>query len=355
MTDLERLLAISNLAQLRAEVSAGKPPAGPAQAQQVAAHAKTLAGTAKPLRLAFVHTYTSDLLDPWLNLAGALQGLEVQAYHAPYGLALQEAAPDSALVKHQPHATVLLLQREDLHPGLSRPIVGLDVAAQAALRAQALERVREIVGLWRAQKVGHLILTFLPAIANPALGIYDTQAQNSEAAWWGGFKAELGSWMRSVPAALFLDLDDTLAQVGRAQFFDRRFWYSSRFPFASEAARLVARSIVGIGVVLATPRAKVLVLDADNTMWGGVVGEDGFDGIKLGPDYPGNIFVDLQRRILDFQQRGLILAICSKNNAADVAQVLEQHPHQLLRDKHFAARRVNWVTKPENLKSLAEE
>ena len=355
MTDLERLLSISNLAQLRAEVSAGKPPAGPAQAQQVAAHARTLAAAAKPLRVAFVHTYTSDLLDPWLNLAGALQGLEVQAYHAPYGLALQEAASDSALVQHQPHATVLLLQREDLHPGLSRPIVGLDVAAQAALRTQALERVREIVGLWRAQKVGHVVLTFLPAIANPALGLYDTQAQNSEAAWWAGFKAELGAWMRSVPAALFLDLDDTLLQVGRAQFFDRRFWYSSRYPFASEAARLIARSIVGIGVVLASPRAKVLVLDADNTMWGGVVGEDGFDGIKLGPDYPGNIFVDFQRRILDFQQRGLILAMCSKNNAADVAQVLEQHPHQVLRDEHFAARRVNWVTKPENLKSLAEE
>ena len=99
----------------------------------------------------------------------------------------------------------------------------------------------------------------------------------------------------------------------------------------------------------------MLVLDADNTLWGGVIGEDGIDGIKLGPDYPGNVFLDFQRRILDFQQRGLILAMCSKNNEADVDEVLRQHPHQVLRDEHFAARRVNWLPKAENLASLAKE
>ena len=282
MTDLERLLSLNNLAQLRAEVSAGKPPTGPAQAQQIAAHAKTLFIDPKPLRLAVVHTYTSDLLDPWLDLAGALQGLAVQTYHAPYGLALQEAAPGSALVQHEPHVTLLLLRREDLHPGLALPVVGLDAAGQAQLQTQALERVREIVTMFRAQKVGQLLLTFLPALAKPALGQFDAQAAVSEAAWWAGFKTEVGQWMRSsVPASLFLDLDDMLLQVGRGAFFDRRFWYSARFPFGSEAARLLAQRVVGIGVVLSTPRAKVLVLDADNTLWGGVVGEDGFDGISL--------------------------------------------------------------------------
>jgi FkbH-like protein len=90
-------------------------------------------------------------------------------------------------------------------------------------------------------------------------------------------------------------------------------------------------------------------------MWGGIIGEDGIDGIALGPDYPGNLFVAFQRRILDFQQRGFLLALCSKNNPADLDQVLKEHPHQLLRDVHFAARRVNWLPKPDNLKSLAAE
>ena len=355
-TDLEKLLSRQSLAQLRADISAGKSPNSPAQAQQIAAHAKSLTPSPRPLRLAIVHTYTSELLDPWLDLAGALQGLAVHTYHAPYGLALQEAAAGSALLRHAPDLTLLMLRREDLHPGFLRPVAGLRAEAQDTLRAQALGRLREIVLHFRAQPVGHLVLTILPALAKPALGFYDAHAESSEAQVWAACKAELGQWLRqSVPSALFLDLDEVLLQVGRSSFFDRRFWYSSRFPFSAEAAGDVARRIVAIGTVLGRPRAKVLVLDADNTLWGGIIGEDGMAGIALGPDYPGSLFVDFQRRILDLQQRGFILALCSKNNAADVDQVLQNHPHQLLRDGHFAARRVNWIAKPENLKSLAAE
>lgn len=356
MTDLEKLLSARTLAGLRAELSAGKVPAGPAQAQQIADHARSLWATPQTLRIGFVHTYTSDLLDPWIRMAGAVQGVEVQTYHAPYGLALQEAAPQSGLVGHKPHVTVLLLQREDLHPGLSRPITGLGVAGQARVRSQALERLAEIVSLFRAQAVGHLVVSFLPRLVGPTLGLYDPLSDTSEGAWWAGFKSEFGQWLRAnAPSSLLLDLDEVLSQVGRANFFDHRFWYSARFPFSSGAARELSRQVIAVGMSLLTPKAKVLVLDADNTLWGGVIGEDGIEGIKLGPDYPGNVFVDFQRRILDFQQRGLILAMCSKNNAADVDQVLKEHPHQVLRDEHFAARRVNWATKAENLMALATE
>ena len=358
INDLDKLLSTPSLAQLRAELSAGRVPAGPAQALQVAAHAKTLtqSATRQPLRLAIVHTYTSDLLDPWLDMAGAVQGLNTAVYHAPYGLALQEASPQSALVRHAPHVTVLMLQREDLHPDLLRPITGVGAEGQARIRAEALQRLQEIVSLFREQKVGHLVLSILPRLASPGLGLFDAQAEASESAWWAAFKTELGRWLRTaVPSSLLLDLDEVLLQVGRDGFFDRRFWYASRFPFAAAAAREISRRLVAIGVTLLRPKAKVIVLDADNTLWGGVVGEDGFDGIKLGLDYPGNVFVDFQRRILDLQQRGFILAMCSKNNAADVDQVLKEHPHQLLREEHFAARRVNWVPKAENLASLAKE
>jgi FkbH-like protein len=354
-TDLDKLLATQTLAQLRAELGTGKRPAGPAQAQQLTAHARALAGMQQALRIGIVHTYTSDLLAPWLDLAGAVQGMEVQAYHAPYGLALQEAAPNSALVSHQPHLTVLLLQREDLHPALSQPITGLGAEGLAQLRSQVLQRVKEIVSLFREQKVGQLVVSFLPRLAGPTLGLFDAQSDCSEAAWWAAVKSEFASWLRGVPSSLLLDLDEVLLEVGRGDFFDRRFWYSARFPFASGGAWEFSRRLVALGVALVRPKAKVLVLDADNTLWGGVIGEDGIDGIKLGPDYPGNVFVDFQRRILDLQQRGFILAMCSKNNAADVDQVLKEHPHQLLRNEHFAARRVNWVPKAENLASLAKE
>jgi FkbH-like protein len=108
-------------------------------------------------------------------------------------------------------------------------------------------------------------------------------------------------------------------------------------------------------VVLKRPRAKVIAVDADNTLWGGIIGEDGMHGIALGPDYPGNAYVAFQRRLLQYQQRGFVLALCSKNNEADVLEVLRDHPHQVLRERHFAAIAVNWEPKPGNLQRIAEE
>ena len=355
-TDLDKLLASQSLHQLRAGLAGAGVPASPAQAQRLGAHARTLTAAPRRLRLGIVHTYTSELLDPWLDLTGALQGLDVQTYHAPYGLAMQEAQPGSGLLSHQPDVTLLLLQREDLHPALSRPLAGLGADGLAQVKAEALQRLQQIVAQFRGQAVGQLVVTLLPALAGPALGLYDAQSEVSESVWWATFKAELAGWVRqSAASTLFMDLDEVMLQVGRHQFLDKRFWYSARFPFAAPAAFEFCRRLMAVATVMGTPKAKVLVLDADNTLWGGVIGEDGMDGIALGPDYPGSLFVEFQRRILGLQQRGFILAMCSKNNLADVDQVLQKHPHQLLRDEHFAARRVNWVTKPENLRSLAEE
>ena len=328
------------------------------QAQRLVAHAGTLEPAAQDFRIAVVHTYTSDLLNPWFALEGILAGLSADVYHAPHGVTVQEAQAGSGLLQHRPDLTLLLLQPRDLHPGLAAgtPLAALDAEAQQQLRTEVLERLAHLVGRFRAQPVGQIVLTLLPRLFGPGLGGYDVQSESSEQAWWAALKADIGGWLRqSVPAANLLDLDEVLQTIGRDQFFDRRYWYSAQFPFTPVAAREVARRVMAIGAVLKFPRAKVIALDADNTLWGGVIGEDGMDGIALGPDYPGNAYVDFQRRLLALQQRGFILVLCSKNNAADVDEVLEKHPLQLLRQEHFAARRVNWDTKPENLAALAAE
>lgn len=350
------LLALRTRAELRAAVAGSRLPFSIPQAQQLGSYAESLEPARQSLRLGIIHTYTSNLLDPWLTMAAALQGLELHTYHAPYGLSLQEAQETSGLVTHAPDLTLLLLRREDLHPDLAKPLAGFNQTQQAKLRQEVLEQLRGIVGRFRNQKVGQIVLTLLPSIVGPGLGIYDAQSEFSESAWWANLKADIGRCLReSMRASLFLDLDEVLQQIGRVSFFDYRFWYSARFPFTADAAREIARRVVALGAVIRFPRAKVIVLDADNTLWGGIIGEDGIDGIALGPEYPGNAFVDFQRRILDYQQRGLILALCSKNNPGDVDQVFKEHPHQILKDEHFAARRVNWLPKPENLVSLAEE
>ena len=356
MPPIDALLGTTDRSTLRQGLAGHATPLALPMVHKLTAHALGLAPEPVPCRLAVVHTYTSDLLDPWFRLAGAVEGLAMDVWHAPYGLALNEARADSDLVRHRPDVTLLMLQREDLHPGLASPLAGRDDADRRTLGDQALEHLLGVVRSFRAVVDGRVVVTLLPPLDGPGAGLFDAMSDRSEAAFWSGFKTRLATALRTdVAAATFLDLDDLVRDVGARHAFDRRFWYSARYPFTPLAAHEFARRVVAVAATALLPRAKVIALDADNTLWGGIVGEDGLHGIALGPDHPGNAFVAFQRRLLEFQQRGFLLVLCSKNNQADVDEVLNGHPHQVIRQEHLAAQRVNWLPKPDNLESLAAE
>lgn len=106
---------------------------------------------------------------------------------------------------------------------------------------------------------------------------------------------------------------------------------------------------------IALKRKKCLVLDLDNTLWGGVLGEEGIDGIQIGGDYPGKAFLYFQKALLELSKNGVILIVCSKNNEQDVLEVWEKNPFLVLRKEHFATYRINWTDKATNIKEMAEE
>ncbi len=100
---------------------------------------------------------------------------------------------------------------------------------------------------------------------------------------------------------------------------------------------------------------KCIVLDLDNTLWGGIVGEDGFDGIQLSLSHPGASFIAFQQALLDLYNRGIILAVNSRNNFEDAMNVIQTHPNMILKEPHFAAMRINWNDKATNIIELAKE
>jgi FkbH-like protein len=120
----------------------------------------------------------------------------------------------------------------------------------------------------------------------------------------------------------------------------------------NELASRIAASSRGFGGYF----YKILVLDCDNTLWGGVVGEELLNGIKLDPyEYPGNIYWSVQQEFAALESQGIILAIVSKNNPADVEEVFQKHPNMVLKDAHIAAKKINWTDKPSNLRALAND
>lgn len=102
-------------------------------------------------------------------------------------------------------------------------------------------------------------------------------------------------------------------------------------------------------------RKKCIILDLDNTLWGGILGEDGVEGIKLGSTYPGNCYSDFQRYLVEASKNGIILAICSKNNESDAIEAFKKNPNMVLKMNHIVAYKINWNNKPTNIKDLAKE
>lgn len=102
-------------------------------------------------------------------------------------------------------------------------------------------------------------------------------------------------------------------------------------------------------------RKKCLILDLDNTLWGGILGEDGIKGLAIGGDYPGNAFLMFQNQIAELGKQGVILCVCSKNNIDDVRQMWKEHPNIVLKEENFAGLKINWTNKADNIRQLAEE
>ena len=143
--------------------------------------------------------------------------------------------------------------------------------------------------------------------------------------------------------------------MGRTQAFNWRTHYRGHVTWSDTLMAAVAERYAGFALAAIGKATKCIVLDLDNTLWGGVLGEDGPAGIALGPQWPGSEFVDFQRELLDLQRQGILLAICSKNNEPEALAVLRTHPSMLIREEQLAAYRVNWEDKATNIRSLARE
>jgi len=335
-------------------LSPRRPTLALPEINRLAAHLRELPDERHPLKIAILRTYTTELLAPHWSCESLLQGFELTLYQAPYGALLQELQPGAGLLEFTPEVTYLFLRWEDLHPRLAGPVTALP--DRAAVQAEALEYLTNLLAAFREKLPGLLVLTLLPRMTPPELGMFDAMAEDSETIFFSDLKRGIARRLRDgLPSVYFNDLDEVAADLGRAQCFDARLWHTARFPFSVAGAQAVVARLMSYPVLLKCPRVKCLVLDADNTLWGGIIGEDGMEGIRLGPDYPGSAYLAFQRRLLALQGRGLLLALCSKNNQADVLEVLRAHPHQLLREEHFAATRVNWEPKPVNLQAIAQE
>ena len=152
-----------------------------------------------------------------------------------------------------------------------------------------------------------------------------------------------------------IDITEFTHRYNAVELFDWKFYFISQMGMNPKLSREFAAWWEKKLASIALKRRKCLVLDLDNTLWGGVLGEDGINGIKIGGDYPGKAFLYFQEALLELSRQGVILTVCSKNNEQDVLDFWGKNPFNLLKKEHFAACRINWADKATNIKELADE
>lgn len=312
-------------------------------------------GVASPLqsvRLAFVCNATASMIAPAIAATGLRYGLQISVQEPVFGQIFQSILdPESDLYRARPDVVLLALDHRafDLHEDWTND------ASQADARVgAAVERVTQLSeSIHRYSDATVVVQTIVPppdalfghlAGALPGTRLYAMEEFNARLR-----RHAAGS------ADVLLDLAALAASVGTMRWHDPAMWYLAKLPFAGQFVPLYADHVCRILGALRGRSRKCLVLDLDNTVWGGEIGDVGLEGIVLGQGDPvGEAFVELQRTALDLRQRGIVLAVCSRNDEETARMPFRQHPDMLLREEHIAVFSINWGEKAANLQGIAE-
>jgi FkbH-like protein len=308
---------------------------------------------AKPVRLAILGSCTMAQLHPAIRVAGLRRNIHITIYEADFGQYWQELAnSDSGLHAFGPTAILLALDAHHLAAGVNAAMTAPQV--DAALQ-ETVSRIREC---WRlARETFHCSVIHqapLP-VHPPLLGNNEHRLAGSKAA----FVARLNSALRLTAdeaGVELLALDDRAAADGLAAWHDVGLWHRAKQEVSLAAAPMYGEFLVRILAAKLGRSHKCLVLDLDNTLWGGVIGDDGIAGIVLGQGSPlGEAYAAFQDYCRELSRRGVILAVCSKNDEANALEPFDKHPEMVLQRGDIACFVANWADKAANIRAIAEQ
>lgn len=307
-----------------------------------------LGAATKPIRLAVLASSTVTHLLPGLRIAALRRGLNVKTYVTGYGQYQQELL-DSSSPLHRFAPNVILFATDTRH------LVGqVEDGGDSSAAEKAVSRLAE---LWRTAKtafacqvVQQTLLPIFPAL----LGSNEHRLSSSRTWRVTAMNALLRKYADSTGVDL-VALDASAEKHGVDAWYDEGLWLKAKQEIHPAAVPMYGELVARLIAAQMGRSSKCLVLDLDNTLWGGVIGDDGLDGIVLGQGSAvGEAYVEFQRWVLDQSRRGVILAVCSKNDEANALAPFERHPEMVLSRSDIAAFIANWDDKATNLRTIAQ-
>jgi len=306
----------------------------------------------KPLRLALIGGCTMTPLSAFVELLAWASGFDASLFIGDFDNYIDEALdPGSRLYAFEPECVVLLpSERRCTYTGeMTDPLA----VQRSAVSAAAEELVRVCTAIHERSGAEIILGNFIPpSTFDP--GPLRTRSLSSDWSFRRAVNLELGLL---APRFVHLcDLELLATRRGLLASRDARRWFESKQPCSPALLPDVAREVVQLIDMMRTAPKKVLVLDLDNTLWGGVIGDDGLNGIELGDTSPrGEAFKAFQAYVRRLQRRGVLLAVCSKNDESIALEPFEKHPEMLLRKEDIVSFKANWGPKSDSMREIAEE
>lgn len=300
--------------------------------------------------LGVVSNTTTDFLISALTGTAVRHGIALAVAAAPFAITLQAAlSPEPGILPANPDAILLAL---DYHAYFTD--YSLRDADADQLVDDAIAQLQTLITAFTAASRAELLVQTIAAPPERLFGSFDRRQPGTPSWLASRFNARLVEELLR-PGVSLVDIEALSTQIGLANWHDRTQYMMARLPFAAECVPLYADHVLRLIGALRGRGRKVLVLDLDNTLWGGVIGDDGIEGIRLGQGDPaGEAFQDVQRAALALKYRGVLLAVCSKNDEAIALRAIREHPEMILRETDFSAFQINWADKVTNLEILAE-
>lgn len=308
------------------------------------------------LKVAILRNITIEMLLPVLKAEIALLGFKPVFYVGDFDSIAHDAMDtNSPLYAFEPDVVLICQWLPSLSTDLHFRYSSLSEQEKADRIKQVTEHHISIFSAIRKNTSVPILFNNFPFSGESYYGIADSQAVDSHLKTTIEINQEVLKITKLFYDVYVVDFFKLFALAGSTQCFDQRYWHISRAPLTRHALLAIGLEYAKYIRALTGKTKKCLVLDCDNTIWGGVIGEMGTHGIQIGTEYPGNCYQSFQQAVLNLYDRGVLLAICSKNNESDVLDVFKNNPDMLLREHHFVAWQVNWKDKPSNLMKIARD
>ena len=319
-------------------------------------NSKNFGKNKKSIKIALLSSFTANGIKEALFVKCSELGINCDFYVGGYNQYSQEILDkNSGLHKFKPDLAILFIDARSIFGNNYLLPYNIDENRRKRFVEEKLNEIIPLTEKLKSDSTAKILLHNFEIPQFSPLGILENKQKFGFVESVEALNSELRDTFKNDEQVFVFDYDAFCSKIGKNNAIDYKMYYLGDMKLNLQYITELCNEYMAYIKPLMSLAKKCIVLDLDNTLWGGIIGEDGLEGIKLGPTPEGRPFMEFQQYLLSLFNRGVILAINSKNNYDDAMEVFRKHPHIVLKEDNFAAMQINWNDKIENMKALAEE